>query len=304
LRIFVLTGPTGVGKSEVAMALAEKHRLEIISADSRQIYRYFDIGTAKPTPEQRQRVVFHLIDFLEPEQSYSAADFARDARRVITRLLREGRRFIIVGGSNFYLRALFKPLFNLPRADPRIRERFSSLSAAQLYQRLMAVDPKRAKELHPNDRQRVMRALEVYELTGKPFSHIAQQFPDEAEFQPVYAVLMMEREKLYHRINERFDQMMTAGLLEEVHRLKKMGYGSNIPVAQGYGYVELFSFLEGKIGLDEAVMLAKKRTREFAKRQLTWLRGLTGAYWFEFTSVNDVIRKIEPLLLDLLNVRE
>ncbi|MGQ9707550.1 MAG: tRNA (adenosine(37)-N6)-dimethylallyltransferase MiaA [bacterium] len=301
MRIFVLTGPTGVGKSEVAVALAERYGLEIISADSRQIYRYFDIGTAKPVQELRQRIPFHLIDFLEPDKSYSAADFARDARMTIKELIKAGRRFIVVGGSNFYLRALFKPLSNLPPAYPEIREQFLSLSSSQLYQRLKEIDPQRAAELHPNDRQRVMRALEVYRLTGKPFSQIAHQSCNDAIFSPVYAVLTMARERLYHRINERFEQMMAAGLLSEVHQLKKKGFGSNTPAAQSYGYAELFSYIEGKIGLDEAVKLAKKRTREFAKRQLIWLRSLKGAQWFEFTDTNDVVKRIEPLLLDLLD---
>ncbi|MEO0019703.1 MAG: tRNA (adenosine(37)-N6)-dimethylallyltransferase MiaA [candidate division WOR-3 bacterium] len=303
MRIFVLTGPTGVGKSEVAVALAERFGLEIISADSRQIYRHFDIGTDKPSRQLRQQIPFHLIDILEPDQPYSAAEFARDARSVIEKITKARGKFIIVGGSVFYLRALFQPLFPVPRVDPAIRQKLQAEDTNRLYLRLKEVDPERANQLHPHDRQRIVRALEVYELTGKTFTQLSSEQKETTDLLPVYAVLTMPRERLYQRINERFDRMMANGLLEEVRSLKEMGFGTNTPAVQGYGYLELFLYLEGKIGLDEAVRLAKKRTRGYAKRQLTWLHSLKGAHWFEFTDIADVVSKIEPLLLDTLNIQ-
>lgn len=304
MRVFVLTGPTGVGKSDVAVLLAERWGLNIISADSRQIYRYFDIGTDKPSNELRERITFHLIDILQPNQTYSAQDFARDARLVIEKIARAGGKFIIVGGSVFYLRALFKPLFRVPSVDPVIRQKLQTEDTNRLYLRLKEVDFERAAQIHPNDRQRIVRSLEVYELTGKTFTQLTSEQKESPEFLPVYAVLTMPRDRLYQRINERFDQMMARGLLDEVRSIKEMGFATNSPAVQGYGYFELFLHLEGKIGLDEAVKLAKKKTREYAKRQLTWLRSLKGAHWFEFTDIDDVVRKIEPHLLDTLNFRD
>lgn len=304
MRVFVLTGPTGVGKSDVAVILAERYGLKIISADSRQIYRYFDIGTDKPSNELRERIAFHLIDILQPNQTYSAQDFARDARLVMEKIVRESGKFIIVGGSVFYLRALFKPLFKVPTADPVIRQKLQAEDTNRLYLRLKEVDHERAVQIHPNDRQRIVRALEVYELTGRTFTQLTAEQKEAPDFLPVYAVLTMPRDKLYQRINDRFDQMIAKGLLDEVRRLKEMGFGADTLAAQGYGYAELFLHLEDKISLDEAVKQAKKKTREYAKRQLTWLRSLKGAHWFEFTDVDDVVRMIEPLLLDTLTVRD
>lgn len=328
MKVFVLTGPTGVGKSEAAVILARKFGLDLISADSRAIYRYLDIGAAKPPPELRQEVRFHLIDFVDPREQYSAADFARDALKVMQNLRRVGRRFIIVGGAGFYLRALFSPLFEAPPANLALRARLQVESTETLYRRLCSTDPPRARELHPNDRQRIIRALEVNELTGKTFSQLAQSQKEfivrSSEFQEpktknqelfaVYAVLTMERKQLYHRIEKRFDQMMASGLLEEVRRLKEMGLCARSAPAQSaergtkscatnaYGYAELLRYLQGEISLKDAIALAKKKTKEYARRQLTWLRGLKGAHWFEVTTPEDTALRLEPLLLDALGV--
>ncbi len=300
MKVFVLTGPTGVGKSEVAVLLARKFHLEIISADSRAIYRYLDIGTAKPAKELRAEIRFHLIDLIEPTERYSAVDYARDAEKVMKTLAESGRRFIIVGGAGFYLRALFQPLFPVPRHNPELRARLAKAPVAVLYHRLQTIDPQRARELHPHDRQRIIRALEVYELTGKTFTQLAASPKRETEFTPVYAVLTMERKRLYQRLEARFDQMMAAGLLDEVKRLKEMGLGQGTGVVKAYGYAELLRHLEGELTLEAAKALAKKRTKEYARRQLTWLRGLKTAHWFEFTTAAETALKLEPLLLDTL----
>jgi len=302
MKVFVLTGPTGVGKSEVGVALAKNYDLDIISADSRQIYRYFDIGTDKPRPEERKQVRFHLIDFVEPSDNYSAADFARDARKIIANLIEQQRRFIIVGGANFYLHALFKPLFNVPRVNYELRSRLMTKSSAELYNQLKQLDPVRAAQLHPNDRQRIIRALEIYELTGKTFTEHTKEQTEGSDLQPFYVVLTMPRMLLYERINQRFDRMMAEGLLAEVQNLYRRGVGLNTPAAQGYGYRELFLYLEGKLGLISAVDLAKKRTREYAKRQLTWLHSLSAVNWVEVNSTIEAVGKIESLLLSVYNL--
>lgn len=300
MRVFVLTGPTGVGKTDVAVILARRYGIEIISADSRQVYRHLDIGTAKPSVELRQEIKFHLIDCVEPNRLYSAADFARDALMVMHRLNAEGRNFIIVGGSGFYLRALFQPFFDAPVHNPNLRSQLSALPVTELYRKLMEVDPERAKQLHPNDRQRIIRALEIYELTGKSFSELTAERKKKTEFVPVYVVLNMERKRLYTLIDKRFDQMMANGLLDEVRRLKELGPTQSSYITNAYGYAELLRYLDGELSLEEAISTAKRKTREYARRQLTWFRGLKDALWLEFTSAEEVAERLAPRLLDLL----
>ena len=299
-QVFVLCGPTGVGKTEVAVALARKHSLHLVSADSRQVYSWLDIGTAKPGPDLRKEIGIYMVDMVEPSRSYSAADYARDALAVMRRLEREGRRFIVVGGSGLYLRALFEPLFDAPRPGPELRRRLESLSAAESFEQLRRVDPERAAQLHPNDRQRIMRALEIFELTGKTTRELARTQKPVAEYVPAYAVLTMKREDMNRQIDSRFDAMMAAGLLDEVKELKQAGFGRSSYVANAYGYAELLACLDGELTLEAAVAQAKAKTRAYAKRQLTWFRGLKDARWFEHTDVETTARRLEPLLLEVL----
>jgi tRNA dimethylallyltransferase len=298
----VLCGPTGVGKTEVAVELARKLGLEIISADSRQVYSWLDIGTAKPGPELRRELGIHMVDMVEPNRVYSAADFGRDALAVMRRLQTEGKRFMVAGGSGMYLKALFEPFFEAPKPDPALRKRLEAESSLVLHDRLKQVDPERAAKLHPNDRQRVMRALEVYKSTGKTMTELARTKKSEAEFEPVYAVLNMEREALRRRIDERFDAMMRAGLLDEVRRLKESGFGRDTYVANAYGYAELLRHLDGELTLEQAVVEAKAKTRAYAKRQLTWFRSLKGAHWFQCEDSAYAVRLVEPLLAQVLAV--
>jgi tRNA dimethylallyltransferase len=300
-KVLVLCGPTGVGKTEVAVALARKFKLEIVSADSRQVYSRLDIGTAKPGPELRQEVRIHMVDVVEPNRLYSAADFARDALAVMRRLRNEGTRFIVAGGSGLYLRALFKPFFEAPKPDPGLRRRLEVQTSLALHDRLKQVDPDRAAKLHPHDRQRVMRALEVFESTGKRMSDLMEAGRAEVEFQPVYAVLTMDREALHRRIDTRFDGMMRAGLLDEVRRLKDSGFGRETYVANAYGYAELLRHLNGELTLEQAVAEAKAKTRAYAKRQLTWFRSLRGARWFEFADTESAVGLVEPVLEQVLS---
>ena len=296
----MLCGPTGVGKTAVAVELARKHKLEIISADSRQVYAWLDIGTAKPSQELRRELGIHMVDMVEPSRVYSAADFARDAMAVMRRLRSERKRFIVAGGSGMYLKAVFEPFFEAPKPDPALRQRLEAATSLALYDRLKRVDPERAAKLHPNDRQRVMRALEVHEATGRTMTELAGMKKAELEFEPVYAVLTMERELLRRRLDARFDAMMEAGLLDEVRRLRESGFGRQTYVANAYGYAELLRHLDGELTLAQAVAEAKAKTRAYAKRQLTWFRSLKGAHWLECKDVADAVRRVEPLLLQLL----
>jgi tRNA dimethylallyltransferase len=300
-RVLVLCGPTGVGKTEIAVELARKFKLEIISADSRQVYSWLDIGTAKPGPELRQELGIHMVDMVEPNRVYSAADFARDALAVMRRLRREGKQFMVVGGSGMYLKALFEPFFEAPKPDPALRQRLEAETSLVLHDRLKQVDPERAAKLHPNDRQRVMRALEVYETTGKTMTELTRKakVKVEVEVEPVYAVLTMERELLRRKIDARFDAMMRAGLLDEVKRLKDTGFGRDTYVANAYGYAELLRHLDGELTLEQAVAEAKAKTRDYAKRQVTWFRSLKDAHWFECADVTEAVRLVEPLLAGL-----
>ena len=299
-RVLVLCGPTGVGKTEVAVELARKHRLEIISADSRQVYTWLDIGTAKPSPELRRELGIHMVDMVEPNRVYSAADFARDALAAMRRLQREGKRFLVAGGSGMYLKALFEPFFEAPKPDPALRRRLDAKTSLALHDRLKQVDPERAAKLHPNDRQRVMRALEVYESAGKTMTELTNAAKATVEFEPVYAVVTMEREALRRKLDERFDAMMRAGLLDEVERLKDSGFGRDTYVANAYGYAELLRHLDGELTLEQAVAEAKAKTRAYAKRQETWFRSLKGARWFESTDVTGTARLVEPLLRETI----
>jgi len=305
-KVLVLCGPTGVGKTQVAAELARKVHLDIVSADSRQVYSWLDIGTDKPGPELRRELGIHMVDMVEPNRPYSAADFARDALAVMRRLRKEGRRFIVAGGAGMYLRALFEPFFEAPKPDPALRRRLEAESSLVLHDRLKQVDPERAAKLHPNDRQRVMRALEVFESTGKTMTELTRKAKAkvgfapvgtvEVEFEPVHAVLTMERELLRQRIDARFDAMMRAGLLDEVRRLKESGFGRDTYVANAYGYAELLRYLDGELTLEQAVAEAKAKTRAYAKRQLTWFRSLKDAHWLECRDAAEAIRLVEPLL--------
>ncbi len=301
MKVLVLTGPTGTGKTEVAAILAERHGLEVISADSRQVYAWLDLGTAKPGPELRQKVKFHMIDLVEPHRIYSAADYARDALAVMRRLQREGRRFIVVGGSGLYIRALFEPFFEVPKPTPELRKKLAALSPQEAYARLKEIDPERAAQLHPHDVQRITRALEIWELTGKTVTELARSRKEGREFEPRYVVLTLPRSRLAETLDRRFDKMLEAGLLEEVRRLKESGFGKDFYVANAYGYAELLSYFDGEISFEEAVKLAKAKTRAYARRQLTWCRRLPDAFWLEAGCPEETAAKIEPVLQTVLD---
>jgi len=277
IKVGFIVGPTGSGKSALAMTLAERLGAEIVNADSRQLYIGMDIGTAKPSPEERRRVLHHLIDVRTPDQPLDVAEFVAMARVAIVDIARRGHRAMVVGGSGFYLRALRGGIFRGPAASDEIRRELEGIAAERgipfLHDELMKVDPPSASRIQRNDLYRIVRALEVYRITGVPISvHQQRHAFAQREFDTLTIALEVPRERLYENINARFDAMMAEGLVEEVRRLLAQGYSPERPPLSTIGYREIAAHIRGEITLEAAIDLAKRKTRQFAKRQLTWFR--------------------------------
>jgi tRNA dimethylallyltransferase len=297
--VLVIAGPTAVGKTTLALELAGKIGAEIISADSRQVYKYLDVGTAKPTKAERQKIKHHLIDFLEPDDAYSAARFAADARSIMDKLDEEGKRYIIAGGSGLYLKALIEGLSQIPSADENIRRELDSLLADKgkggLYEMLQELDPESAEKLKPNDSVRITRAIEVFKLSGIKISQWQkkERVKDKRRYRLV--VLNRERDLLYRLIEIRVDQMIEQGLFEETAGVLKMGYSPELNSLNTVGYKESIAFINGKMDRSTAVGLIKQNTRRYAKRQMTWFRGMTQAEWLEIDKRSSLEKIAEGL---------
>jgi tRNA dimethylallyltransferase len=270
----ILTGPTAAGKSAVGMVLAERLAAEIVSMDSMALYRGMDIGTAKPGQAERDRLPHHLIDVLDPWQSASLAWWLEQAGKACDDIVRRGRRPLFVGGTPLYVKALLHGIFEGPPARPGLRQSLERLGGQELHARLRRLDPQTAGRLHPNDIRRLVRALEVIELTGKPLSAWQQEFKTQPSHRVPAVWLDLPRDVLYKRINDRLERMMAGGLLDEVKRLIALPRPLSREARQALGYKELLDHLEGKVSLAEAVSRVKTRSRNLAKRQLTWFRHL------------------------------
>jgi tRNA dimethylallyltransferase len=274
-----ITGPTACGKTDFALALAERVPIEVISMDSAMVYRGLDIGTAKPAPTTRAAVPHHLVDVLEPTDSYSAGRFARDAARAIAEIRARARLPLLVGGTLLYLRALRDGLSALPRADESVRADLDREAAQHgwvaLHERLRRVDPAAAERIAPSDRQRIQRALEVFALTGQPITELQQAGRRAQQHGIVVLALVPEsRADLGLRIERRFDAMVRLGFVAEVEQLRARGdLHRDLPSMRAVGYRQLWSYLDGHYGWEEARSRAIVATRQYAKRQLTWLRG-------------------------------
>ncbi|MGN0365079.1 MAG: tRNA (adenosine(37)-N6)-dimethylallyltransferase MiaA [Suilimivivens sp.] len=286
-KLIILTGPTAVGKTALSIELAKKIHGEIISADSMQIYKYMDIGSAKIRPEEMQGIPHHLIDVLMPEDEFNVFRFQELAKQALEDIYKRGNVPVVVGGTGFYIQALLYDINFASEEDHfSIRSHLESVAAEKgnvyLHEQLREVDPVSAEIIHPNNQKRIIRALEFYELNGIPISeHNKTEREKHAAYDSCYFVLNDDRKRIYQRIDERVDQMLADGLVEEVLKLKKMGYHRNMVSMQGLGYKEIFSYLEGDCSLEEAVYLIKRDTRHFAKRQLTWFRREKNVIWID-----------------------
>lgn len=291
--LIILAGPTAAGKTKISIRLAKAVGGEIISADSMQVYRYMNIGSAKIRKEETEGVPHHLIDVLDPEEEFHVARFQEMAKRVVQEIYARGRIPILVGGTGFYIQALLYDIdFSGGKEDTEYRgmlEAFAQKEGAEaLHERLKEVDPKSAEMIHANNVKRVIRALEFYHQTGTKISeHNEKERQKVSPYLFLYFVLGDDRRQLYERIDRRVDKMMEEGLVEEVARLKQRGCRKGMVSMQGLGYKEVLSFLDGETSLEEAVRLLKRDTRHFAKRQITWFKREPDAVWLNRQDYND-----------------
>lgn len=303
----VLTGPTAVGKTALSIELAQAISGAIISADSMQVYKHMDIGSAKIMPEDMEGIRHYLVDEFEPDEEFHVARFVERAKECLNEIYLEGKIPIIVGGTGFYIQALLYDVnFSEQNANTEYRKELEHLAeekgAEYLHKMLKEVDEASAEAIHANNRKRVIRALEFYHLTGTKISeHNETEKQKTSPYNFAYFVLTDNRKHLYERIEKRIDMMIKNGLVEEVQKLKDMGYHREMVSMQGLGYKEILDYLDGKMTLEEAVSLIKKETRHFAKRQLTWFRRERDVIWFdkEKYEYNE-----EHILRDMINILE
>ncbi len=297
--VLILLGPTGVGKTEVGFHLAVLAGGEIISADSRLVYRGMDIGTAKPSRRMRDEVPHHLIDVVDPDQEYTCKMFETDARRAVDDILGRGKLPVVVGGTGLYVRALTDGIFEGPGRDEALRARLEAEAETKgrrhLWGKLDAVDPEKARTIDPGNLVRVIRALEVYELAGRPMSELEKTAqPLRVPYRRVG--LIRAREELYRAIDLRVDAMLEAGLVEEVKGLVEQGYRNAPALRESLGYQEVLRHLDGSITCVEAARLIKRNTRRFAKRQMTWFRKERHTAWMDVTGRSDFAQIAQRLL--------
>ncbi len=273
--LIILAGPTASGKTALSIELAKRLNGEIISADSMQVYRGMDIGTAKVTKDEMDGVVHHFVDIIEPDEEWNVMRFCELARAAIDDICARGKVPIVVGGTGFYIHALaYGAEFDEEPEDTSLRTSLEKLTEAELHEKLRTVDPESAEAIHPNNKKRVIRALEYFEHTGEKISVLNARLKQKpSPYQLAYLVLDMPRPILYERIDKRVDLMMEAGLVEEVRQLKAKGYTKDMVSMKGLGYKEILDALDGNNTLEEAVYILKRDTRHFAKRQITWWKG-------------------------------
>ncbi len=280
----VIVGPTAVGKSSLALALARRFGAEIVSADSRQIYRYMNIGTAKPTSAELAEIHHHFVDIVDPDETYDAGRYGLEARAVISGLLSQSRRIVVVGGSGLYVRSLTDGFFEGAMKDDAIRDairrRIEREGSVRVYETLKGLDPEAAARIHPNDARRIERALEVYQITGCPLSELQKSAPPKLDFEPLLVGLDCERSALYRRIEERVDRMIHDGLIEETEDLLRRGYSETLVSMESLGYREIIAYLKGQLARGRMIELFKQGSRNYAKRQWTWFRKDLRIKWF------------------------
>ena len=299
--LILLAGATGTGKTALSIRLARELRTEIVNVDSVQVYRYLDIGSAKPSAEEQAAVVHHMIDVVDPDFPMDAGGYSRMARPVADSLRADGKAPLVVGGTGLYMKALTLGVCPGADGDPEIRDRLivelEEHGLAALYEQLTQVDPERARAIHPNDRQRILRALEVYRSTGETLSNWQAGHGFRQRLYPAIKVFLhRDREDLYRRIDRRVDMMMEMGFREEVERILAMGYPPDLKSLQTLGYRQLIAHLNGEYGLDEAIRLIRRDTRRYAKRQLTWFRADAEFTWIHADDDDTVLATIKDRL--------
>ena len=307
--LIILTGPTAVGKTKASIGLAKALNGEIISADSMQVYKYMDIGSAKIRPEEMHGVKHYLIDELEPDEEFHVVKFQQMAKEAMEVIYAKGKLPIVVGGTGFYIQALLYDIdFTESNEDNSYRQELEQIAdekgAEYLHEMLRVVDPVSADTIHANNVKRVIRALEFYHQTGEKISeHNEQERSKNSPYNFCYFVLNDDREKLYERINLRIDQMLEEGLVDEVKALKNKGYTRDMVSMQGLGYKEVLDYLNGECTLEEAIYILKRDTRHFAKRQLTWFRRERDVIWIEKPSYDYDEDKILEAMLKIIRER-
>lgn len=306
-KILILAGPTAIGKTDLSIKLAKKLNGEIISTDSMQIYKYMDIGSAKITKDEMDGIKHHMIDIVDPSTPFSVADYKKKGIEVIDDIIKRGKLPILTGGTGLYINALTCNMnFTESESDESYREELNNLAIEKgnyfLHEMLKDIDPISYEKIHENNRKRVIRALEVYKLTGKPFSSfdIGSELYN-SNYDIYYFVLNRDREKLYERINRRVDVMLENGLVDECIKLKAMGYTSSMQSMQGIGYKEILHYLNGEVALKDAIELVKKSSRNYAKRQITWFKRDPRAIFLDKESLSE--DEIFNTILNKLNNR-
>lgn len=297
-RIILLAGPTGVGKTAASLDIAERLQTEVVNADSMQVYRYLDIGTAKPPREERRRVRHHLLDVVDPDEDFDAARYLDAAAPVIDAIHQQGKVPLVVGGTGLYMKVLTRGICEAAPGDATLRRQLLQELATQglprLYGELSEVDPELAEKIHPNDRQRIIRALEVYRLTHTPLSRWQSRHRFQATRYPSIKVfLFRDRQEMYERIDRRVHWMMAQGFLDEVRQLLAMGYSPALKSLQSLGYKQLIQHLSGQCSMDEAIHQIKRATRHYAKRQLTWFRGDPEFSWLHADDGQELVDFIQ-----------
>ncbi len=298
VRGLVIAGPTAVGKTALSIKLAKAMDAEIISADSAQVYKDLDIGTAKVTEEEMAGVIHHMLDVVEPVEKYSVGDYQRAVDELLGKLENEEKNVVLTGGTGLYIGSVTDGLADLPESDPILREKLMKRSNESLYEELKELDPKAAEGIHPNNKRRVERALEVCLLTGRKFSVVSKENIKGNNYPFLKVALERDRGVLYERINLRVDIMMEAGLLEEVERTYKK-YGENLKKVNIIGYAELIRYIDGEITLEQAVEDIKQNSRRYAKRQFTWFKNQGDYLWYNLDKMteeeimNDVIERLK-----------
>ena len=283
-KVIAILGPTGSGKSELALCVAGGFSGEVVNCDSLQIYRYFDIGTAKLPPAARQGIPHHLMDILEPDQIFTAGEYARLARRVLDEIATRGRLPVLAGGTGFYLRALIDGLFPGPSRDQALRDRLAARERRRegsLHRLLRRFDPQAAGRIHPRDIPKLIRALEVCLITRRPVTELFHQGRDAlGGYQTLKIGLEPPRDQLYEKLDRRTRQMFETGLVEEVRGILSRGFAACVKPFESHGYRQAIQFLNGELKLEEAIFYAQRNTRRYAKRQMTWFRQEAGIEWF------------------------